>query len=41
MSDDGFRPSLDPREVPEPIRLGIGTLIADCAAAIDGGQLER
>jgi len=41
MSDDGFRPSLDPREVPEPIRLAIGTLIVDCAAAIDGGQLER
>jgi len=41
MSDDGFRPSLDPREVPEPIRLGIAALIADCAATIDGGQLER
>jgi anthranilate 1,2-dioxygenase small subunit len=40
MSDGGFRPSLDPREVPDHTSRRIAALIADCAAVIDGDQLE-
>jgi anthranilate 1,2-dioxygenase small subunit len=40
MSDDTFKPSLDPAAVAEASRARIQTLIADCAAAIDNDQLE-
>ena len=40
MSEGGFRPSLDPREISEQTCRRIEALIADCAAVIDGGQLE-